>query len=240
MDVLQVLALVVAGLGAGALSTVAGMGGGILLVVGLSLALGPHAALATTAPALLAGNLHRLWLYRHALDRRIAAIFVAGALPGALIGGLVSAGLPERALQWILLAVTGFALGRAMGLFEWKPPARAYLPVAFGAGMLAASSGAGILVSPMLVAGGLTGEALIATGSAAASVMHVGRIAGYGLAGLFGGAALGVSFVLGAGILTGNATGRRVRDRIGDAWCMRVTYAVLVVSVLGALFGIFR
>jgi uncharacterized membrane protein YfcA len=240
VDVLQVLALVVAGLGAGALSTVAGMGGGILLVVGLSLALGPHAALATTAPALLAGNLHRLWLYRHALDRRIAAIFVAGALPGALIGGLVSAGLPERALQWILLAVTGFALGRAMGLFEWKPPARAYLPVAFGAGMLAASSGAGILVSPMLVAGGLTGEALIATGSAAASVMHVGRIAGYGLAGLFGGAALGVSFFLGAGILTGNATGRRVRDRIGDAWCMRVTYAVLVVSVLGALFGIFR
>ncbi|MDQ3036796.1 MAG: sulfite exporter TauE/SafE family protein [Myxococcota bacterium] len=240
MGALEVVALVVGGLGAGALSTVSGMGGGILLVVALSLALGPHAALATTAPALLAGNLHRLWLYRPALDRRIAGIFVIGALPGALIGGLLSAGLPERALSWILLGVTGFALGRAVGLFQWKPPAHAYLPVAFGAGVLAASSGAGILVSPMLVAGGLTGEALIATGAAAAAVMHVGRIGGYGLAGLFGGAALGVSLFLGAGILAGNGVGRRLRDRLGEARCMRVTYAVLVASVLGAIAGITR
>lgn len=240
MDALEVIALLLGGLGAGALSTVTGMGGGILLVVVLSLALGPHAALATTAPALLAGNLHRLWIYRRALDRRVAGIFVAGALPGALLGGLLSAGMPERALSWILLAVTGFALARAAGLADFRPPAVAYFPVAFGAGALAASSGAGILVSPMLVAGGLTGEALIATGSAAASVMHVGRIAGYGLAGLFGGAALGVSFLLGSGILAGNASGRRIRDRIGEAWCMRATYAVLVISVLGALAGIMR
>lgn len=240
MESLELFALALAGLGAGALSTVAGMGGGILLVVALSLLLGPHAALATTAPALLVGNLHRLWIYRRALDRRIAGVFVAGALPGALVGGLLSAHLPERGIAWILLGVTAFALARAAGLFAWKPPPRAYFPVALGAGVLAAGSGAGVLVSPVLVAGGLGGEALIATGSAAAATMHVGRIAGYGLAGLFGGAALAVSLALGAGILGGNAAGRRLRDRLGDAWCMRITYVVLVVSVLGALGGVGR
>jgi uncharacterized membrane protein YfcA len=234
------LVLLIGGLAAGSLSTVAGMGGGILLVVAMSLAIGPHAALATTAPALLIGNLHRLWLYRDALDRPIATTFVLGALPGALLGGLVSAALPELALEALLLAVTGLALARAAGLFYWKPRPGAYLPVAFGAGAIAASSGAGILVAPVLVAGGLAGEALIATGAAAAATMHVGRIAGYGLAGLFGGAALGVSALLGTGILAGNGVGRRLRDRLGDRACERITHLVLIVSMIGALLGMAR
>lgn len=240
MDISQLIGLLLGGLGAGALSTVAGMGGGILLVVSLSLALGPHAALATTAPALLAGNLHRSWLYRRSLDRGVATSFLIGALPGALLGGVVSAHLPDGAISWLLLAVTALALARAAGKLEWSPSPRAYVPVAFGAGAVAAGSGAGILVSPVLVAGGLAGETLIATASAVAAVMHVGRIAGYGLGGLFGGAALGVSLVLGGGILAGNALGGRIRARIGEAWCMRLTHGVLVVSVAGALIGITR
>lgn len=240
MEALEVVMLLAGGLGAGLLSTVAGMGGGILLVVAISLAMGPLAALTTTAPALLIGNLHRLWLYRSELDRRIALVFLVGALPGALLGGLVSARVPELALQWILLLTTGFALARAAGHFEWRPPAHAYLPVAFGAGTIAASSGAGILVSPMLLAGGLAGEALIATGSAAAVVMHVGRIAGYGLSGLFGGAALGMSALLGVGILAGNAGGRRLRVYFGEVACTKITHVVLVGSVLGAIVGLAR
>lgn len=236
--VIAVLAL--GGLGAGVLSTIAGMGGGILLVVALSLSIGPHAALATTAPALLLGNLHRLWIYRRTLDRRVAGMFVIGALPGALLGGIVSAALPEVALQVLLVLVTSLALARSAELFEWRPPAGAYVPFAFGAGALAASSGAGILVSPVLVAGGLTGETLIATGAAAATTMHAGRIAGYGISGLFGGAALGVSLALATGILGGNAAGRALRVRLGDTMCERVTRVVLVASGVGAIVGLAR
>ncbi|UJR81312.1 putative membrane transporter protein [Sandaracinus amylolyticus] len=240
MDMLEAIVLVLGGIGAGALSTMAGMGGGVLLVVTMSLALGPHAALATTAPALLAGNLHRTWLYRHAVDRGVALTFLIGALPGALVGGLVSARMPDTAIEVLLVIVTAFALARAAGKLEWKPSARAYLPFAFGAGMVAAGSGAGILVSPILVAGGLAGEALIATSSVVAATMHVGRIAGYGVAGLFGGAALVVSLLLGGGILAGNVLGGRVRARIGEAWCMRLTHLVLVVSLIAAVIGIAR
>jgi uncharacterized membrane protein YfcA len=238
MDALELSVMLLAGLGAGALSTVAGMGGGILLVVSLALAIGPHAALATTAPALLIGNLHRLWIYRRALNRKIALMFALGALPGAFVGGIASAGFPEQVLQWILLGVSLFALARAAGYFTYEPRPSAYVPFAFGAGMLAASSGAGIIVSPMLVAGGLTGEALIATASAAAVVMHVGRIAGYGVGGLLGGATLLVSCVLGAGIFLGNLVGQRVRVRIGEEWCMRSTWAALAISAIGAFVGI--
>jgi uncharacterized membrane protein YfcA len=238
MGSLEVLVLLVGGAAAGTLSTVAGMGGGIALVVGTSLAIGPHAALATTAPALLAGNLHRVWMYRSAVDRRVAASFLAGALPGAVIGGVVSASLPEGALAIVLLAVASLALARGAGAIRWTPPPAAFVPVAFGAGTIAASSGAGILVSPVLVAGGLTGEALIATASVVAAAMHVCRIAGYGLSGLFGGTEVGVSIALGAGILGGNALGARLRERLGDERCERITTFVLAASVIGALSGV--
>src|SRR5690349_10895588 len=75
------------GLLAGALTTVAGLGGGMLLLLALATLGEPHEALAVTAPALLVGNLHRLWMGRRELDRETALPLVAGALPGALVGG---------------------------------------------------------------------------------------------------------------------------------------------------------
>ena len=51
---------VLLGVLAGALTTVAGLGGGMLLIYALAALGDPHVALAATAPALLVGNLHRL------------------------------------------------------------------------------------------------------------------------------------------------------------------------------------
>src|SRR5262245_36184409 len=60
------------GLAAGSLTTVAGQGGGLLLLLACSTLAGPHEALAITAPALLLGNLHRaVWLRAH-INKSIA------------------------------------------------------------------------------------------------------------------------------------------------------------------------
>ena len=231
---------VLLGLAAGVLTTVAGLGGGVALVVLLSLVHGPHVALTTTAPALLVGNVHRLVQHWRALDRSIAGWFVVGAVPGAVLGGLLSARLPETAVAWIIVGVTAFALARGAGLVTWTPRPSMFLPFAFGAGTVAGSSGAGVIVAPVLVAGGLTGEALVATGSAAAIALHVGRISGYGMAGLFGGDTLAGSALLALGIVGGNVIGGRVRTKLGDERCMKLTHVVAVLCVVGAIASALR
>src|SRR3954463_16054821 len=100
------LALPLLGLAAGVLTTLAGQGGGLFLVVACSAVVGPHAALAMTAPALLLGNAHRAITFWRAIDRRIAARIIAGALPGAIAGGFVAGVVPVWTLKIMLVAMT--------------------------------------------------------------------------------------------------------------------------------------
>lgn len=113
------------------------------------------------------------------------------------------------------------------------------LPVAFGAGTVAATSGAGVMVAPLLVAGGLSGEALVATASFIAIVLHVGRLAGYGLSGLLGGAAIGTSVVLSIFLVSGNHLGEHVRAHLGPERCERATRVTLFVALALAVVGLF-
>lgn len=230
--------LLPAGFVAGLVSTVAGMGGGMLLVLALSLALGPLRALAVTTPALLAGNVHRVWMFRRHVDRRIGGAFVLGAFPAALVAGLLTAHMDPRWIGWIMLAVSLFAVARALGVIRWTPKGRALTPAGALAGGVAAAAGSGILVPPILLAAGLRGPAFVATASATAVAIHVARLLGYGAGGLFSLEALGHGGVIAAGILLGNLAGARVRERIGNEKAQRVTYGALGLIVLLALLGL--
>lgn len=235
-------ALVVSTLGvvAGALSTVAGMGGGVFLVALLSFAIGPHAALATTAPALLVGNVHRLARFHPSLDRKLLGTFAIGAIPGAVIGGMFAAGLSPLFLSSLLVFVTLLAIARTYEVVTLDPPAAMWIPVAFVAGAIAATSGAGVIVAPLLVAGGIRGEALIATSAAVAIVLHLGRIVGYSAFGAMDHAELGVSVVLATFLVVGNRAGAELRTRMGEAGCDRATKVTLFVSLGLAVSSIAR
>src|SRR5689334_20783752 len=104
------LLMLLLGLGAGVLTTIAGQGGGLVLLLACSAIFGPHAALAVTAPALLMGNLHRAFMLRAYVDRKVALRVIAGALPGALVGGLLSGVIPSWALRVLLVGMTGLAI----------------------------------------------------------------------------------------------------------------------------------
>lgn len=228
--------LLLFGAAAGVLSTVAGLGGGMLLVLALSAAFDPRAALAMTTPALLGANLHRAWIYRSALDRRVAGIVLVGAFFSALVGSLVAVALPEAWLPWILLVVAALAVVRELGWIHWTPSPRALGPMGFATGTIAASGG--MIVSPMLLASGLRGDALIATASATAMVIHVGRVLGYGAGGWIDTDTLASSALLLVGLLAGNLAGTRLRAHLGDRVTHGLTYAVLVLVAALALAGV--
>ncbi|MEM9453591.1 MAG: sulfite exporter TauE/SafE family protein [Myxococcota bacterium] len=229
------------GIVAGALTTVAGVGGGLVITLALAALWDPHAALAVTAPALLLGNVHRLWLFRRDVDRTVALRLAAPAVVGATAGGLVTAAVPDGPLRWLLLGVTALAFARECGWIS--PPGRGVWLVGGGllVGVLTATTGGGgLLLAPLMLAAQLRGATFIATGALVASSIHVARLVTYGGTGLLGPAELPVALVTGLAILLGNTAGRRLRPRLGDRMCHQLTWIVLVGGLLLALLGLGR
>jgi uncharacterized membrane protein YfcA len=235
------LAIVLPALGlvAGVLTTISGQGGGLVLLLACSALVGPHVALALTSPALLLGNAHRGLLFRRSVDRGIAARMIAGAVPGAFAGGLVAGWLPGGALEVVLVVLTAVAVAKATGLLRFSVPSGALAPAGLGLGMITGTSGgAGILLAPVLLSAGLSGTSFVATASAIAVAMHVGRVVAYGVTGLLSAELVRPTLLLTCAIFAGNALGGRIRAGLGPRASVRLEYGVLVTCVLLSLAGL--
>jgi uncharacterized membrane protein YfcA len=239
-DPLTLLGLAALGVFAGGLTTMAGMGGGILLILTLGVLVGPRFALAATAPALMLGNLHRLFIFREHLDRRVAGSFVLGAFPAALLGGVLAVSVPESWLRGILVAVTLLAVARGLGKVRWTASIRTLAPAGAIAGGVAATSGAAIVVPPILFAAGVRGDAYIATGALTAAAMHLARLLGYGVGGLVTLDTVGASAVVAVALVAGNQLAHPLRRRLREVDKDRLGYGVMVLLVLLAVLGITR
>lgn len=211
------LELVALGLVGGLLTTLAGMGGGLLIVAALGALRGPHEALAITTPALLVSNLHRGWMFRREIDRGVAQSFALGAVPGAVLGGLIVPTLPALVLSAILLGATAATLARAMGWWRVEPSRGAIGGGGFGIGLLAATAGgAGVLTGPLFSSAGLRGTRYVATIATGAVALHVGRVVGYGVGGLLAREQLESMLVLAVALVVGNLLGRQLRRRFEE------------------------
>lgn len=234
------VALIVLGGFAGALTTLAGLGGGLVMTLAMAAFVGPTEALATAAPALLLGNTHRVWMYRAHLKETKPSpfLFVVGAIPGALIGGALVVALPEIVLRVLLLSAALLALARELELFQWRPDARAAVPGAFAAGLITATSGGGgLLLGPLLLASNIKMERFVVTASLVAGSVHVARLVAYGAGGLVSSTTLLHALVLGIAILGGNLVGRRGRVFLNEKRGTQLTWLVLLVCLALSLGG---
>lgn len=234
-------ALLLLGLAAGVLTTIAGMGGGLLLVVVLSALKGPHFALAVTTPALLVANLHRAYLFRHEANRAVARAFAIGAIPGALVAGWLVPQLPGVVLQIVLIAATLLTLARVLGYMRFAPSPRAITTGGAGIGVLCATAGgAGVLTGPLFLSAGLSGAAYVGTVALGAVALHLGRVLGYGLGGLFEAALVVPMLLLAVGIVAGNFSGKGLRKKLTTEIESRVEIGALVVCTLLSVLGMGR
>lgn len=238
---MELIGLAVLGMLGGALTTVAGLGGGMMLVVVLSVLRDPHYALAVTAPALLVSNGHRAWMFRKSIDRRVALAFAIGLVPGALGGGLLLPALPTWVLQVLLVTITLLALARARGYWAWKPNPRAMAPIGLGIGAVAATTGgAALMVGPVLMSAGLRGETYVATVALAGVSLHAGRVTGYALSGLIGPEIAPQIATLLAGLLVGNLIGKKTRRSFPEGVETKVELGALCVCTALAVAGLAR
>lgn len=233
------LALAVLGLVAGVLTTVAGQGGGLFLLLAVSVLVGPHAALGITAPALLLGNLHRAVLFRKLIDRSIATRMIVGAVPGAFVGGLLAGAMPAWVLQVMLVLLTLLSIARALRWLSFDVPRWGLGPAGLVVGaMTGTSGGAGILFAPVLLSAGLTGSAYVATLSTIAFATHAGRVVAYASNGLFTREIAVPTLAVALAITAGNAIGGRVRRILSDRMATRLEYGVLLACVGVSLLGV--
>ena len=233
------LVLVLLSLLAGVITTVAGMGGGLVLLLGLSFFIDPLVALATTGPALLLGNLHRIALYREHVRRPLAWRLMLGAAPGALIGGLVAVAVPENVLRSVMVVFALLATAKVVLGWRFVPPPNALVPGGAAIGFVTATSGGGGLISgPLLLASGLSGRPYVATGAVAAATVHVFRLAGYGVAGMLDGSILAMGGVGALCIAGGNLLGEQVRRRLPESVVPRLEVGIVLTCLGLALAGL--
>ena len=235
----MIVGLLILGLGAGVLTTIAGMGGGLLLLVTLSALEGPHYALAVTTPALLIANLHRAYLFRREVNLTVAKAFALGAIPAALLAGYFVPRLLALVLQIVLIGATLLTLARALGLYAWKPSPRAITTGGAGIGVLTATAGgAGVPTGPLFLSGGLRGAAYIGTVAMGAVCLHLGRVLGYGLGGLFEVAFALPMALLAVALVAGNLAGKGLRRKVTPKVESVAEMTALVICTVVALVGV--
>ena len=261
-DCMSILLLssVLVGVVAGMLTTISGFGGGILLLLAVTVLAGAKAALAATSLALLAANTHRIWLYRRhvfgAIDgsetspdkvsamqamRPVAVIvpLVAGLIPGGLCGSLVAASIPEAVIHIAMLVIVSLSLLRAWLGWIWQPDRRSLVLSGVVVGVLSgAAGGAGFLIGPVVLATGLTGRSYLATVAIGAVALHVARLSGYGAGGMLSVEVLAMAAVLTPALVLGNLVGDRVRDAIPRPWQRTIEYGMPAVCLTLALVGL--
>lgn len=234
---MTILYAAAAGICSGAVTTVAGLGGGLILVLILAALFDPKTALALSTPALALANLHRIRMYRRVIDRPEARRLAIGGFVGAAAGGLLTAALPDAVIRWLMIGTAALALLRFAGL-RWAPPDAASAPAAALTGLISATSGGGgSVLGPYLLARGHSGPGYVATAACCALAIHLGKIASYSASGVSDGRTLAGGVALAAAVAAGNLLGDRARRVMGVDRQRRLQVAVMVACVGLAVLG---
>jgi uncharacterized membrane protein YfcA len=229
----------VAAFGLALLSSVAGFGGGVLLLPVFTALFGLRVAVPMLTLTQVSSNAFRVWLNRGALNRRLIGWFALGAVPCAVAGGLLLAHAPLGPLKRLLgLFLIGMVIWRRIRPRPRRPADRTFAAVGAASGLGSALLGSvGPLTAPFFLAYGLTRAAYIGTEAASALTMHLSKIAAYGAGDLLTGRVLFFGAALTPATLAGAWVGKRVVGRISDRVFVLLVETGLVAAGILLLLG---
>lgn len=237
--------LVIAGVSGAALlastiAAVAGFGGAVIMLPVLIWGFGLREAVPILTVAQLIGNLSRVLLNRGELKLPVIKWFSVGAIPAAILGGIVFATAPAPALT------------RVLGLFlllivvyrhtRWgkrlRISLRGFLPLGAVSAFLSAIMGSvGPFMAPFFLAYGLVKGAYIGTEALATVVMHVVKLGVYGRYALLSVRIVLIGVAIGAVMFVGSWLGKRLLSRLPERFFPYIIEGVLVVA--GVQFLVF-
>ncbi len=261
---MPVVALLLVGLGAGVLSGMFGIGGGVVIVPALTILLGFElkAATGTSLAALLmpVGIFAVLAYHRAGLLRLSTAVPVAfGLIFGAIVGANIALGLPTQTLQQlygVFLLWIGwrfaeprkfYAAYRAGTLRQAAPPPPDTIDASFwvlllvglGAGVLSGmfGIGGGVVIVPALVAL-LKFDQKLAVGTSLAALLlpvSAGAVVAYYQAGMLD---FGVALLVAIGLIVGAFGGAKLAISLPSSTVKRL-YGVFLLIIGLRFLGVF-
>lgn len=218
---------------ASTLAAVAGFGGAAVLLPALIAVFGVRDAIPILTVAQLVGNGSRVWFNRREVAMPVVAWFSLGAVPLALLGGVLFATAPLGALKrligaFLLLMVVWRHLP---GATVWRPKARAFAWLGAVFSFVSALTGSvGPLMAPFFLAYGLVKGSYIGTEALATVVMHVVKLGAYAGMAILTARAVVAGLALGPIMIAGSYVGKRILDRLPE----RVFVAIIEVVLVGA------
>jgi hypothetical protein len=229
--------IVAAALTASTLAAVAGFGGAAIMLPILVWAAGVRDAIPLLTIAQLIGNLSRVWFNRGELSLPVVRWFALGAVPAAIVGGILFATAPITALVRfvgiiLLLTVayrhTPWGKNARIGL-------RGFLPLGAGSSFLSALAGTvGPIMAPFFLSYGLVKGAYIGTEALATVVMHVVKLGVYGSYSLLSIRIVLVGLAIGSVMILGSYMGKRILSRVPERLFPYIIEGVLIAA--GLLF----
>ena len=115
-------------------SASAGLGGSLVLVPALIIALGPKEGVSLAALLLAANNIVKLWAYRHSLPVRQALLVAVCTIIGAAAGARWLVAAPEWLVNVAVAASFAIALAAEQGQTpSWRTPLAPFFAIAAGA-----------------------------------------------------------------------------------------------------------
>lgn len=206
-------------------ASVAGTGGGVILLPVLVAAYGVRDAVPLYAVVLLVGNLSRVGLNWRLIDRKVVGYFLLGALPAAVLGSWLFTRLPDAGLLRLLGA---FLIGSVIWRY-WRRHQRPGFPAsrfALVGALFSVISGvvgsAGPFLAPFYLSYGLVKGAFIGTEALGTAAMHVAKIVTYQSLGAINPGIWPRGLLLAPVMILGALLGKRVMDRLPAALFVRV------------------
>jgi len=230
---LHILILISSALVAAILASVAGFGGSVIMLPVLVWTLGVTDSIPVLTVAQLIGNLSRVALNRLDLNWQVIWRFALGAIPSAIIGGIIFARTPAAALVELLgvFLILMVIYRHTRWGKNVKLSLRGFTPLGAIAGILSAILGTvGPLVAPFFLAFGLVMGAYIGTEAMTAVTMHITKLAVYGSYSLIDVRTLLFGLGIGAIMILGTFLGKKMLKRIPEIIFPYIIEITLLVS----------
>ena len=232
---LQVAVIVLIALVASTLAAVTGFGASLLLLPVLTWSFGVRDAVPILTVVQVCTNLARVYLNRGDIDYGIAKRWSIGAVPAAVLGGIVFATAPAsflgRLIGVFMIGAVVFRHTRAGRNLQVRQ--ETFLPLGAAFGFLDALVGsAGPVQAPFFLAAGLIGAAYIGTEAMASVVMQGTKLAVYGGFNLVDARSVLYGIAIGSVMFVGAYIGRNVVRHISPARFSLIIEGVLLVAGL--------
>lgn len=215
------------------LSAVAGLGGGVILLLVIAQFVAPTTAIPIQGAIQLVSNGSRAALLRRSIAWPVVGWSSVLLLPGSLVGVAIATSVPEDAVrvvlagfvlvlawrpQWLKLRPAGVAPGRHEQAGQARDRRRLLLGVGAASGLLNSTVGAsGPVTSPFFKAVTATHVAFVATAATTQVAAHTAKLIAFTSSGWDIADHLDVIAVGIVGVVVGSAIGTRLLGRLTTA-----------------------